>query len=242
MLVVPTSRRMAPLTPMMSGMRKLPPISMSCPREMTTSLPLRHGAQHDDGGGGVVVDGGSRFSAGQPAHPFADGDLPRRTFAAIEIEFQVEIAARRLGPPCRLLRERRTAEIGVQDDAGGIDDRSQLDLRLARPRRTATREATDAASIRPSIASPQANPRRRSSSSARMTATMASRACRADKAWIGGAPRSRLQRGDRGRDWRPSEFHVSLFLKRSGIVRQSNTHEVACKRLSQVFAIGRAEA
>src|SRR5215475_3302693 len=39
MLVVPTSRRIAPETPMMSGMRKLPPISMSCPREMTSSLP-----------------------------------------------------------------------------------------------------------------------------------------------------------------------------------------------------------
>ena len=40
MLVVPTSRRMAPLTAMMSGMRKLPPISMSWPREMITSLPI----------------------------------------------------------------------------------------------------------------------------------------------------------------------------------------------------------
>ena len=39
MLVVPTSRSVAPLTPMMSGMRKLPPISMSCPRETTTSFP-----------------------------------------------------------------------------------------------------------------------------------------------------------------------------------------------------------
>ena len=38
-LVVPTSRRVAPLTPMISGMRKLPPISISCPRETTTSFP-----------------------------------------------------------------------------------------------------------------------------------------------------------------------------------------------------------
>src|SRR6266849_4870517 len=39
MFVVPTSRRIAPLTPIISGMRKLPPISMSWPREMTTSFP-----------------------------------------------------------------------------------------------------------------------------------------------------------------------------------------------------------
>src|ERR671937_676496 len=39
MLVVPTSRSVAPLTPMMSGMRKLPPISMSWPRDTTTSRP-----------------------------------------------------------------------------------------------------------------------------------------------------------------------------------------------------------
>ena len=42
MLVVPTSRRMAPLTAMISGMRKLPPISMSWPREMTTSWPAHN--------------------------------------------------------------------------------------------------------------------------------------------------------------------------------------------------------
>src|SRR5215475_3302699 len=40
MFVVPTSRSTAPETPMMSGMRKLPPISMSCPREMTTSATV----------------------------------------------------------------------------------------------------------------------------------------------------------------------------------------------------------
>ena len=39
MFVVPTSRRIAPLTAMISGMRKLPPISMSWPRETITSFP-----------------------------------------------------------------------------------------------------------------------------------------------------------------------------------------------------------
>ncbi len=41
MLVVPTSRRVAPLTAMISGMRKLPPISMSWPRETMASLPAQ---------------------------------------------------------------------------------------------------------------------------------------------------------------------------------------------------------
>ena len=39
MFVVPTSRSIAPLTAMISGMRKLPPISIGWPRETTTSLP-----------------------------------------------------------------------------------------------------------------------------------------------------------------------------------------------------------
>ena len=39
MFVVPTSRSVAPLTAITSGMRKLPPISTNCPRETITSLP-----------------------------------------------------------------------------------------------------------------------------------------------------------------------------------------------------------
>src|SRR5947208_2032477 len=83
MLVVPTSRRVAPLTAMMSGMRKLPPISMSWPREMTTSFPwhsarsamtvaaAQFGQLRPDGRGddlvGVLV--GQRLHAGR----FQDG-------------------------------------------------------------------------------------------------------------------------------------------------------------------------
>ncbi len=77
MLVVPTSRRTAPLTAMMSGMRKLPPISMSWPRETMTSLPWHSAPQRDDRGGGVVVDGGRGLGPGQPAHPVADRVLAR---------------------------------------------------------------------------------------------------------------------------------------------------------------------
>ena len=39
MFVAPTSNREAPLRAMMSGTRKLPPISTSSPREMATFLP-----------------------------------------------------------------------------------------------------------------------------------------------------------------------------------------------------------
>ena len=39
MFVVPTSRSVAPLNAITSGMRKLPPISTNCPRETMTSLP-----------------------------------------------------------------------------------------------------------------------------------------------------------------------------------------------------------
>ena len=59
--------------------------------------------------------------------------MPARTlacrFAALagrEVEFEVEIAACRVvGRVGGLFVERRAAEVGVQDDAGGVDDRSQ---------------------------------------------------------------------------------------------------------------------
>ena len=52
---------------MMSGMRKAPPISISSPRETGTCLPERQGVQHQQHGGGVVVDHGGGLGAGQLA-------------------------------------------------------------------------------------------------------------------------------------------------------------------------------
>ena len=64
-LVVPTSRSMAPDRAMMSGMRNPSPISISSPRETTTSASGGQLVQGQKNGGGVVVDGDGR-SAQQP--------------------------------------------------------------------------------------------------------------------------------------------------------------------------------
>ena len=58
---------------------------------------------------------------------FADRVLPGRAFAGFEIKFEIEITARRLiRRPRRLVRDRRPAQVRVQDDAGRVDDAPQL--------------------------------------------------------------------------------------------------------------------
>ena len=90
-------------------------------------LARGQGTQNDHRGGGVVVDRGGRLRPGQPANPFADGVLARRSLAGFQVHFQVEIAAGRfVSRAGRRLGHRRPAQVGVQDDAGGVDDRPQL--------------------------------------------------------------------------------------------------------------------
>ena len=127
MLVVPTSRRMAPLTAMISGMRKLPPISMSWPRDTITSLPGTGRRRAITVAAALLLTAVGRLRAGQAADPFADRRLPGRAFAGLQIQLEIEIAARRLAR--RLggcLGDRGAAKVGVQHDAGGVDDRPEF--------------------------------------------------------------------------------------------------------------------
>ena len=55
--VVPTSTSRAPDAARISGIRNEPPISTSCPREITTSRPCGQRRQRQQDGGGVVVHG-----------------------------------------------------------------------------------------------------------------------------------------------------------------------------------------
>src|SRR5207244_3992349 len=80
--------------------------------------------QHDDGGGGAVVDRRRRLGAGGAADPLTDGDLAGGAFAGGEVEFEVEVAAGGVvGGAGGGLGGRGAAEVGVQDDAGGVDHR-----------------------------------------------------------------------------------------------------------------------
>ena len=126
MLVVPTSRRIAPLTAMISGMRKLPPISMSWPRETITSLPAASARRAMTVAAALLLTAVADSAPVSAAEPVADRLRPRRALAGFEIEFEVEVAAGGVGRGLgRRLGERRPAEVGVQDDAGGVDDGPQ---------------------------------------------------------------------------------------------------------------------
>ena len=111
---------------MMSGMRKAPPISISSPRETIASLALRQRVEHQQHGGGVVVDDGRGLGAGQFARAGRDvvvalaapagrrGRIPARTASG---------ASRRPAACDRFLGKHGAAEIGVQHGAGEVEDR-----------------------------------------------------------------------------------------------------------------------
>ncbi len=125
---------------MISGMRKAPPISISSPRETIASRPLRQRVEHEQHGGGIVVDDGGVLGAGQLAQQAAHMIVALAALAAAEIEFERDrVAHRRDRGLDRRLGEQRAAEIGVQHGAGEIEDRPQARtapaLRAARARR-----------------------------------------------------------------------------------------------------------
>ena len=103
-------------------------------------LPGGQGAQDDHGRGGAVVDGRRRLAAEQRAEHFADRVLPARALAGGEVEFEVQVAASGLvGGLRRGLGDGRAAEVGVQDDPGGVDDGPQVAGALPASTRAATR-------------------------------------------------------------------------------------------------------
>ena len=80
----------------MSGMRKAPPISISSPREIDA---LRGGGQrveHQQHRGGVVVDDGRRFGAGQLAQQVLDELVALAALARVQVEFEIDRRGQRL--------------------------------------------------------------------------------------------------------------------------------------------------
>src|SRR5205085_4473784 len=78
------------------------------------------GAQHDDGGGGVVVDDGRALGPGKLGDPVADRVLARGALAGLQIHFEVEIAAPGIiGSSSGHVGDRRPYQVRVQHDDGG---------------------------------------------------------------------------------------------------------------------------
>ena len=134
-LVVPTSRSAAPDCRITSGTRNPPPISTSSPREITTSRPGASARQDQHGRGGVVVDDDRGLGAGDRGEQRLGVHRARAARARREVVFEIGVAARDRGDALdRRVRQRRAAEVGVNHDAGGVDDRPQRSARLDRQR------------------------------------------------------------------------------------------------------------
>ncbi len=107
-------------------MRKPSPISISSPRETSTSRPSASAAERQQHGGRVVVDDERRLGAGQPAEDPRHVILPRAALALREVVLEIRVAAPDLRHPLeRRGRQRRTAEVRVDDHARGVDGRAQ---------------------------------------------------------------------------------------------------------------------
>ena len=104
---------------MMSGMRKPSPISISSPRETTTSPPAGQFVERQKDGGGVVVDGDARA---RPAAAPAGRRYARRACRAGRRRDRIPGWNSRAAPPCS---QRRASQIGMQHHAGGVDDAPQ---------------------------------------------------------------------------------------------------------------------
>ena len=83
---------------------------------------LRERSQCQQHGGGVVVDDERRLGAGQPAEDLRHVILPRAALALREVVLEIRVAAPDLRHPLeRRGRQRRTAEVRVDDHARGVD-------------------------------------------------------------------------------------------------------------------------
>ena len=84
----------------------------------------RRDAEHD--GGGVVVDRHRGLGAGEPAQQRLDVDVAAAALPALDVVLERRVAARDLGDRGGgRLGEHAAAEVGVHDDAGGVDDAAQ---------------------------------------------------------------------------------------------------------------------
>ena len=131
--VVPTSRSRAPTDSSSSGIRNPSPISTISPRATTTSRPAAERTGDQGEGGRAVVDDVDRRRRRAPQRRARPACARPRGAAASGEQVELDVGGPG-GGDHRVdggLRERRAAEVGVDDDAGGVDDRSAATSRTA---------------------------------------------------------------------------------------------------------------
>ena len=93
--------------------------------------PLGHIRQDQKHGGGVVVHHQGTLRPGQAAQKFLHMAVTGAPLTGLEVVFQGGIGlGHRLGSRRRPVRNTGTAQVGMQNDAGGVDDLPQRGLRL----------------------------------------------------------------------------------------------------------------
>src|SRR6516165_30406 len=116
---------MAPDWRMTSGTRKPPPISTSSPREMITSRPSASAARSRSVAAALLLTT-TAASAPVTRAISVSACTSRRPREPAEVVFEIRVAAGDLlHARERAFRQRRTAQIGMDDDAGGIDDANE---------------------------------------------------------------------------------------------------------------------
>ena len=137
---------------MMSGMRKAPPISTSSPRHHHFA-PVRQRIEHQQHGGGIVVDHGGRLGPGQLAQQALDQIVAVAAPARVQVELQVGWRGQRAQHRGHgLVGQQRAAQVGVQHGAGQVVHGAQARRRgaaSAASTRPATAAASSSARVRP---------------------------------------------------------------------------------------------
>ena len=107
------------------GIRKPPPISTSSPRDTSTERPRAKCREHEHHRGRVVVHDDARLRAARGRERRARVLVPRAAHTLREPVLDVRVAARTRHRVERGRAERCAAEVGVQQHAGRVHDRSE---------------------------------------------------------------------------------------------------------------------
>ena len=87
------------------------------------------GGEDEEDGGGAVVDDERRLGAGQQPHQRGDLAHPAAALVRLRLQFERDIVRRGGGHRrCRVGADRRSPKVGVDHDAGRVDDRGQAGL------------------------------------------------------------------------------------------------------------------
>ncbi len=104
-------------------MRKPPPISTSSPREMTTSPPFATVVKASSTAAALLLTTSAASAPGDALQQFLNLPAPPAALAGCEVQFQIGVVPGDSGDGFHGGRRKRgAAHVGMNDNAGRIDD------------------------------------------------------------------------------------------------------------------------